>query len=44
MDFAAEVQDVLRNLSGNRQSIKGIKSWFMQRAEGAVCVGSASSS
>ena len=43
MDFAAEVQDVLRNLSGNRESMKGIESWFMQRAEGAVC-GSASSS
>ena len=32
MDFAVEVQDVLRNLSGNRESMKGIKSWFMQRA------------
>ena len=27
----AELQDVLNNLNGTKESIKGAKSWFMQR-------------
>jgi hypothetical protein len=30
-DVAAELQDVLNNLNGTKESIKGAKSWFMQR-------------
>jgi len=30
-DVAAELQDVLINLNGTKESIKGAKSWFMQR-------------
>ncbi|KAJ4798639.1 SWAP (Suppressor-of-White-APricot)/surp RNA-binding domain-containing protein [Rhynchospora pubera] len=31
-DVAAELEEVLRGLSGTKESIKGAKSWFMQRA------------
>lgn len=31
VDVAAELQDVLSNLNGTKESIKGAKSWFMQR-------------
>ncbi|CAL5040057.1 unnamed protein product [Urochloa decumbens] len=30
-DVAAELQDVLNNLNGTKESIKGAKIWFMQR-------------
>ncbi|KAL6873745.1 hypothetical protein ACP4OV_013827 [Aristida adscensionis] len=31
-DVAAELQEVLSNLNGTKESIKGAKAWFMQRA------------
>ncbi|CAM0909482.1 unnamed protein product [Alopecurus aequalis] len=31
-DVAAELHDVLTNLNGTKESIKGAKTWFMQRA------------
>ncbi|XP_062229601.1 uncharacterized protein LOC133927248 [Phragmites australis] len=31
-DVAAELQEVLGNLNGTKESIKGAKTWFMQRA------------
>ncbi|KAJ3708431.1 hypothetical protein LUZ61_012136 [Rhynchospora tenuis] len=31
-DVAAELEEVLRGLSGTKESIKGTKSWFIQRA------------
>lgn len=31
-DVAAELDEVLRGLSGTKESIKGAKSWFFQRA------------
>ncbi|KAF7110808.1 hypothetical protein CFC21_110886 [Triticum aestivum] len=31
-DVAAELHDVLSNLNGTKESIKGAKTWFMQRA------------
>lgn len=31
-DVAAELHDVLSNLNGTKESIKGAKAWFMQRA------------
>lgn len=31
-DVAAELQDVLENLTGTKESIKGAKNWFMRRS------------
>lgn len=32
VDVAAELHDVLTNLNGTKESIKGAKTWFMQRS------------